>query len=161
MNTTVPQNSTVAYFDRSSGGYELSTRANESGEVFERPVVVARRSHQPDWLQERLRRIDRLRELEPNWDSYGAKRIDLPSIDLANQLLKSLSKIEGVECPTVTASPDGNVGLCWDSGERSLDVEVLPSGKFAYAYLNENAPAMDREGVTTSADHLILLLTQW
>ena len=82
------------------------------------------------------------------------------SIAFAKQVLSALSRVDTVEAPTVTASPQGNVALCWDDGIRSLDIEMLPAGIVAFSYMNENDPQMDCEGATRDINHLIVLLTQ-
>lgn len=100
-----------------------------------------------------------MRELQANWDSYGAASVDLRSIRLAKSLVTELAKIETVEAPTVTATSTGNVAFCWDDGERSLDVEVRSDGLLEFAYLNESQPTWDKEGVTCEVDDLAVLLT--
>ena len=123
--------------------------------------MIARREREPDWLQERLDRINELLQLESNWDSYGAAAVDRFSVAVARSLLRQLALIETVEAPTITASPEGNVVLCWDNGGRALDVDILPNGTFTYAYMNENDAGKDREGHSAKSLLLVHLLTQW
>ncbi len=121
---------------------------------------VLQRKDDPDWLDERLEQVRRLLELESNWNSYGANPIHFDSVLKARALLRALARIEEVESPTVTASPDGNVAFCWDSDRDSLDVEVLPDGVFQFAYIDESDSSKDEDGTTTDARRLALFLTQ-
>lgn len=136
----------------------VPTTATSTGEAWApRPATLAIRKEAPAWLTERVDQLRRLLELQENWDSYGAKPIDPRSVEFAILLLRSLALVEGVEAPTVTASPDGNAALCWDNGDRSLDVEILPDGIIDYSYLNDK----NKEGTTLDANDLAILLTQW
>ncbi len=146
-----------------SGAQTITADASPSGESCEafsrRPVLALRNA--PAWLDERIGQLRSLLQLQDNWDSYGGRAIDRQSVEIATQLLKALAVIEGVEAPTVTASPDGNAALCWDNGRRSLDLEVMPDGRFEYACLNEEDASKDEEGITYSADGFAELLTAW
>ena len=146
-----------------SGAETITADASPSGEsceAFSRQPVLALRSA-PAWLDERIGQLRSLLQLQDNWDSYGGRAIDRQSVEIATQLLKALAVVEGVEAPTVTASPDGNAALCWDNGRRSLDLEVMPDGRFEYVFLNEEDPSKDDEGITSSADGFAELLTAW
>ncbi len=146
-----------------SGAQTIRADASPSGEsceAFSRRPVLALRSA-PAWLDERMDHLRSLLELQDNWDSYGGRAIDRQSVEIATQLLKALAVVEGVEAPTVTASPDGNAALCWDNGRRSLDLEVMPDGRFEYVFLNEDNASKDEEGITHNADGFAELLTAW
>lgn len=121
---------------------------------------LALRQKPPDWLREGLEQLDRLLELNGNWDSYGAKQIDTRSVQFAKRLLTRLAEVDTIEAPTVTASPNGNAALCWDSGHLSLDLEVLADGSLEYAYLNQQDPSKDEQGTTLDAERLTVLLTE-
>ena len=139
----------------------VAAHAESAGDVFVREWILAIRGDLPSWLDDRLAQIDGLRNLEPNWDSYGAQRVDLMSIELAREAVKHLAHIDTVEEPTVTAAPDGKVALCWDDGERSLDVEICPDGWLDFSYMNESREIPDEEGRTQVLEYLVVLLTQF
>lgn len=124
-------------------------------------VMLAIRTTPPEWREPCLRQLDRLGELRDNWDSYGAKPIHPLSIDLAKRLLMELARVDAIESPTVSASPEGNAALCWDNGNRSLDLEIQPDGSVEYVYLNEGTPSNNREGATYDASLFAVFLTQW
>jgi hypothetical protein len=136
------------------------THADATTDGMMGSTLFALRTVPPGWLHDCIARIEQLRSLSANWNSYGALPIDLRSIMLAKSLLVELAFVDSIEEPTVTASPSGNVAFCWDDGERSLDVEVLPDNLLEYAYLNESQPSLDEEGQTCEVNKLAFLLTQ-
>ena len=99
------------------------------------------------WAEECQQRIESLRGLRENWDSYGASPTDLSSLVSAKSLLKEISFINDVPQPTVTASPQGNVALCWDLGMRSVDLEILPGGMVEYVVVDDSL-RKEAEGIT-------------
>jgi len=119
------------------------------------------RSEPPPWLASRIAQIDRLMTLTQNWDSYGALSIDLRSIAQARSILRELSFVDSMDAPIVTAAPNGNVALCWDDGDRSLDLEFLPNGAIKFVYLNSRDKRKDQEGTTNDLPALASLWTQW
>lgn len=153
---------TTDTFSSSAGVFmqEMSVSATASGtsEVFS---LVAIRPAYPGWLSEVLERIDQLADLPANWDSYGAAMVDGGSMDYAAELIRNIAFVDTVGAPIVTASPDGNVVLCWDNGERSLDLEVLADGEVGYAYMNHSDSSKDEEGKTRRGHDILRLLTQW
>ncbi|QDU47607.1 hypothetical protein Mal52_61420 [Symmachiella dynata] len=129
----------------------------------EEGLVFARRDFVADWLQDRLIALDQLRKLEENWDSYGARSVDLTSIAIAAAIIKLLAEVIGICRPNIAASPAGNVGLSWEWEDcsRELDVEILPDISFRYSYLDEENPDLDREGTTRDLNIIANLLTAW
>jgi len=115
-----------------------------------------------DWYELCCYRIDLLRQLKSNWDSYGANPVDWDSIDFAKKLVGMLAKGDDIECPRVAASPEGLVALSWEwkSFSRELDVEVQPDGKLRFSYLNECDPSHDSEGVEFNPGFITRILTE-
>lgn len=107
-----------------------------------------------------LDRIDRLRDLKPNWDSYGANPVDLKSIAVAKKLVGMFVEVAGIECPRVAAWSAGNVALSWEwcDYSRELDLEILPDGTLRYSYLDEHQPNRDCEGETSDPNLIVQLL---
>ncbi|MBW3598760.1 MAG: hypothetical protein KY475_15980 [Planctomycetes bacterium] len=110
------------------------------------------------WLGACLGKAESLAGVGANWDSYGAAPIERQSIEHAKQLLMELARNAAIEAPAITATPSGNVGLCWDDGQRSLDVEVHPDGVLRFAYVDEQAPQRDHDGETRDGRRLSKLL---
>ena len=125
------------------------------------PSVVALRERPDGWLADALQRISDLAQLKPNWDSYGALRVSDEAIQHAMSAVKDLSKVVGVPVPTIGASPDGEVGFCWDAGKWSLDLTIDAEGILTYVYLDEKDPMNNREERTRSVQSLWALLTRW
>jgi len=139
---------------------ETWRNSHATGEAFVRPTVYARRAV-PDWLVERVQKIDRLGQLEANWDSYGARKVQPLSIQYAKSALCNLGVIVGVRSPTISATPDGFVSLGWGNGEATMDLDILPDGRMAFSYLNEADSSKDIESTTSDLGRVIALLTQW
>ena len=154
MKTDTEQ-SGIAFFHEEP----ISTAAEGTGEAFEQPYI-ALRSEPPSWFTECVDTIKGLEQLQVNWDSYGARAVEPRSIENAVVVLCELARIETVERPTVTASPEGHAALCWDYGDRSLDVEFLPDGQIEYVFMNQKDPSKDDEGIIREIQVLANLLTR-
>jgi hypothetical protein len=137
-----------------------ASSADNTGDAFSRPAVLARRQSAPDWLSDCLKRIGLLADLESDWDSYGAEPVDPASLVLAEQFIEWFAMFDLIGEPVVTASADGYVLFSWDDGERSLDVEVLPDGRLEYGYRHRDTGA-EFDDVTMQLEHLAHLLTRW
>lgn len=140
---------------------ELATQAGSTGEGLYH--LLALRDQTADWCDSCLNFVDQLRDLNPNWDSYGANPVSVDSIQVAKQLLCEFAEVTGIGCPRVSASPAGHVALSWEwaNHSRELDLEILPDGVMRYSYLDETQPARDREGETSDPTLIAYLLTQW
>ena len=160
MTIASGQNTGVAFTHSSD---EVSEAEGAGNVYFDQgdSVLLAHHDDTPPWYQTRRQQVIDLGELRPNWDSYGAPTISKRSIVLAEMLLKKLASFVSVEEPTVTASPNGNVGFCFDNGERCLDVEVRDDGTFEFVYLSQLNESKDEEGVTSDSNDLLYLLTSW
>ena len=162
------------------GAHEMTRTLEEQVEIFSRGRHIptasdsavafgeqglgktpAVRTDPASWLSDALEAIRSLGALEQNWDSYGAHTVNDDSIEKSKTLACSLSRIENVAAPTVTATPAGHVGFCWDSGNWSLDAEVYPGGLVEYVYLDRRDSAADREARTRDYEELAMLLSSW
>jgi hypothetical protein len=85
-------------------------------------------------LAEIHERIARFGELEPDWDSYGAKKISPTAMAKAQDVLQALGKrpasaigddVLGVR---VAPLPNGGVLLEWRGPSADLEVEITPTG---------------------------------
>lgn len=69
---------------------------------------------QPEWTDKLLRKLDRLAELQDDWDSYGAPAIDAHAMRFAAQLAGIVSAwTGGVPLPNVWPTVAGGVQLEW------------------------------------------------
>jgi len=137
----------------------LNSKAESTGEGFH----VASRDETADWYDECAAKINELKVLEHNWDSYGANPVSADSIYHAKRLLKLFAGIIGIDCPSLSASPDGNAGFSWQWADdtRELDLEVRPDGRLHYSYINETNPHEDCEDTTQDVDQVLYFLTKW
>lgn len=137
----------------------LDAKAESTGEGFH----VAPRVEIADWYDECAAKINKLKALGHNWDSYGANPVSHASIYFANLWLKFFAGVVGINCPGISASPDGNVGFSWEWADdtRELDLEILPSGLLHYSYVNETKPNEECEDTTQEVDHILYILTKW
>jgi len=137
-----------------------TTEQDASGpSIAGRPAVSRDRRRRTEWLS-RLRQLDDLSRLGPNWNSYGAEPIDKDSITVAAAILRCLATESSIELPTVTASPDGNAALAWDDGRYCLDLEVLPDGRMEYAFVDRADAEQDQEGRTREIQRIVSLLSR-
>lgn len=125
--------------------------------------VLAMRDSPAEWLAEALAKVQLLLTLPPNWDAEGASAIAPRSIAQAFSLLDALGRFVGVDRPTVTASRDGLAALCWDNGDRSLDLKIHPDGSAEFVLLSDDTADRDEVGVIDPADRdrLATMLTAW
>jgi hypothetical protein len=102
-------------------------------------------------------RIEELRELQPNWDSYGAYAISPESIERAKLFVSAVPWADGIPEPSVTASGDGHVGFTWAEKRWGMDLEILPDGTYDY-YWYEVPEGKDKEGSTKDIDDIVALM---
>lgn len=75
----------------------------------------------PRWLNRALNEVDALRQLERNWDSYGAVPVNRMFLTEAASLLRELARSR-TPAPSVVPTSDGSVQLEWHT--RGIDLEV-------------------------------------
>jgi hypothetical protein len=74
------------------------------------------------------RKINSMRSLRPNWDTYNAQPPNTEAMNLARELLVLTERAKFL--PTdVVASAEGGVALSFTMGDRYADVECLNSGE--------------------------------
>lgn len=91
-----------------------------------------KRTEPAEWLCEVTEQIQRLADLEKNWDSYGAEPIDPKSIGHAVRLVEQLAMYERIEKPLITPTSNGHVGLEVLCKNRKLDMDIEPTGRINF-----------------------------
>ncbi len=138
--------------------FSFGDDAQTSGYNSTRPVLIAGREA-PEWINDLVSRIDALRALGPNWDSYGASPVNMTTIAHAREIARKLAGFVGVTRPVLSTGPNGEVGFSWDTGKWSLDASVDDEGMITYVYLEE--AGREVESRTRDPHDLLLFLTHW
>jgi hypothetical protein len=83
--------------------------------------------HSP-WIDEAMRALDALRELAPNWDSYGAEPPAEDALQRAHEVIEALDAMR-FRPDRVAASAEGGVAIAFVREGRYADVECFNSGE--------------------------------
>lgn len=144
LGTTYPVGAEITVPDTGAVNFVLV-----GGGIFSigRPVPVTNDEMQlPETLE---RRLEKIRGLKDNWDSYTASRISSKAIEKAKSLLKEAGIRCGVsilEETFIAPCSDGGIQLEWKSdSEKELVAKILPSGKTATFLLTEPS-GKEKEG---------------
>lgn len=82
-----------------------------------------------------LEKLESLRLLKSNWDSYGAASISPEAIATASQFLQ----------PDIVPTSQGGIQLEWHNFGIDLEIEITPAGKVWSLYMGG---IIEREGLT-------------
>jgi hypothetical protein len=74
--------------------------------------------------------------LQDNWDSYGGLRTNSLSLHHAYQFLECVCRTVGISEPLIAVNANGNVCFEWELESASMELEVLPSGKVSYYFVD-------------------------
>lgn len=91
-----------------------------------------------EWLQECLDGLDSYRELEENWDSYGAYPVSDISIELAKKFLTSLGNSGIISRPSICATPAGTVAFYWIWDNDNQEFNLVFSDIIEYFYYKDD-----------------------
>ena len=83
------------------------------------------------WLSSAIRALLELRKLEDDWDGSGSPPITPSAVECARALLVAL-EIDDPPEPQIVPVPGGGLQIEWESAERELEIEILPSGAIEY-----------------------------
>ncbi len=100
------------------------------------------RHHEPslDWYEEFCQRLESLRLNAPKYaDKDEVIPPDWAFIKVRNEIqnIRRLAGFPSVPVPDVWLGPDGDIGLTWDVGERTLDL-IFGWGQFTARFSNES-----------------------
>ncbi len=112
------------------------------------------------WLMQIREQIGQLARVAPDWDSYGAAAVDPEAIQSALDIADALAAHSSIAPPVVTATPHGHVGLCWDTGDRSIDASIDPDGAIEMVVIHRSRRGRDREVRTSDVGDLVSVLTE-
>lgn len=94
--------------------------------------------------------------LSANWDTYGSPAPTRVAKDRAINLVRSVG-FEYLPTPDVVAVAGGGIQLEWVSGQRQLELEVLPDGAVQFLKTEDGDPL--EEGPVKGPAHVDSLLT--
>lgn len=98
----------------------------------------------PRWLAEVAAQIVSLVNLEPGWDSYGARRVSTSMALDALELLHQLVGL-GLPAPQVVPTSRGGVQFEWDAAGVELEIELQPDGRMLAIFDDGIGEGWDRE----------------
>ncbi|MEX0716350.1 MAG: hypothetical protein WD066_07185 [Planctomycetaceae bacterium] len=75
--------------------------------------------------------LDQLAALRPNWDGYGAPRLDRAIIDAARRFVDRLPE-DVSRRPTIVPMSPGNLQFEWHEGQRVLELEFETADTIHY-----------------------------
>jgi hypothetical protein len=107
-------------------------------------------------VKARVSELHRLRDLQPNWDTYNAEVPSNGAIVRAENALSILEQI-GYVPNRVVASAEGGVALCFTNVNSYADIEFTNSGEtLAVAYKHTEEPEVwtltdDRQAILDTA----------
>src|SRR5688572_1703788 len=84
-----------------------------------------------DWYLNSLETVRRLGNMSAGWDGYGSPSIPLRATIAANYVLSLVSQYR-MNSPHIAPVPGGGVQLEWDYDNRSLEIEIHPSGQYVF-----------------------------
>ncbi len=99
--------------------------------------------------------IDRLKDLQPNWDSYGAPRVEDATRKSAKELLHNLvsSLGQAYADPIVGPDVDGGVELIWGAQSTEVHARILPHKYVTNVLaLADGTRVLERMDVKTAED---------
>jgi hypothetical protein len=73
-------------------------------------------------LSELKKRVNEFADMEPNWDSYGAKPISKDCISKAIELLDKMDK--DVPPPFVAPLPSGGIQFEWETESGYMEIVI-------------------------------------
>jgi|GEM_PF-2210173 len=105
---------------------------------------LIRRREPPTWFHLATEKLQAAATLQDNWDSYGALRTNSLSLHHAYLFLDCICRTVGVSEPLIAVNANGNV--CFEFEQNStLELEVLPSGKVVYYFVDRNGAEEEGE----------------
>ena len=110
--------------------------------------------------------LNRLSNLEADWDGFGAETMSEPAVTECRRLLGEISQHPDQPAPQlfIAPLPDGGLELEWDGTSGSeLMVVIPPEGtpaRFLLTTLNESGQETQRDGVISQNGALPLLLDE-
>jgi hypothetical protein len=116
-------------------------------------LIVEVSDDQP-WVRPMLEEFADLLSLPANWDSYGAREIDLSCVKFAFEKLLPLAMRPKTPLPSVVPTTRGGVQLEWHTRGIDLEVEVIAPGRLYAAYEDQRTGQFWEEEIRSDLSKL-------
>ena len=106
------------------------------------------------WFDQAVRQLQAIERLPDGWDSHGAGRPDLKTIQSALNVLAAMAlHEETLTKPQINPTPSGGVQFDWESGPRYFEIEFVDPLTAEY-YLVDREARTETEGELHVGDSL-------
>ena len=112
----------------------------------------------PGWLHDAANQLISILDLAENWDSYGARRVSVRSVQAATELLDSVIDGETPQ-PSIVPTPEGGVQLEWHIFNIDLEAEITSAGDYSISFEDGTGrlePYSDESFHRPASDHELL-----
>ena len=99
----------------------------------------------PAWFSEVISRCNHLLSLSENWDTYGAKKININAVVDMVDILSEIMSLD-MPMPSVVPTNTGNVQLEWHARGIDLEIEVAPNKHVDVFFEDQNKVLDSWEG---------------
>lgn len=138
---------------------DLTVRRTEAS-CAARDEWIAAGYYAPEFVETLDRALDRLGELEPDWDAQGAKPIDRDILVAAKELVRRWPK-DLVRPPKVVPMAKGNLQLEWHDGPRTLELEVESPTTVHYLKWHPEAGTEEEDSFDITDIDKLTTLIRW
>lgn len=87
----------------------------------------------PEWVENIRIKLNELLNLPDDWDSYGAKKVDVNSTIFVFELLTTLIERDVPE-PSIVPTVEGGIQLEWHIKDINFEVEINPDRNTSYYF---------------------------
>ena len=139
---------------------EQFTAQSFSRLVSEVQAVALAKHKLNTWLEAAEKTLDHFARLEPNWDGYGAERINPVVIRETRELLTRIAD-RTEKAPIIVPTSRGAIQLEWHRGSRCLELEFESQAMIHYLMWDPKAGVEEEDVVPIYAEDKILKLLEW
>ncbi|MBI3817453.1 MAG: hypothetical protein HY286_02090 [Planctomycetes bacterium] len=101
---------------------------------FRRATIrITNEGMKPQWIQPVFAQVEKLAQLEANWDSYGALPLSEKAAMLAIRLLANVLSRDSIP-PAVIPTNLGGLQLEWHRVGCDFEIKLSPDGKTGYFF---------------------------
>ncbi len=110
-------------------------------------LIVEMQGAPPPWLIPTVERLASLLDLEPNWDSYGAPRIDPATADAALRIALEAMRDDS-PIPSVTPTTKGGIQFEWHTNGMDLEIEIISPKRVLFYFENNDTGDVEESEFT-------------